>query len=44
MTRFTIALALGLSTFVAHSADNGFASIFDGKSLKGWHKNPSKIG
>jgi dienelactone hydrolase len=44
MTRFTIALALGLSTFVAHSADNGFASIFDGKSLKGWHKNPAKIG
>ena len=24
--------------------DSGFEPIFDGKTLKGWHKNPSKIG
>lgn len=24
--------------------ETGFNSLFDGKSLKGWHKNPKKIG
>src|SRR5579871_1932197 len=33
--------------FVVSSAqgeDAGFISIFDGKTLNGWHKNPEKIG
>jgi lysophospholipase L1-like esterase len=26
------------------AVEEGFISLFDGKTLKGWHKNPNKIG
>ncbi len=28
----------------ARPGDNGWVSLFDGKSLDGWHKNPGRIG
>ncbi|MCA9096312.1 MAG: DUF1080 domain-containing protein, partial [Planctomycetaceae bacterium] len=44
-TRLTLtlaALAFCLSPLVAD--DGEWVSIFDGKTLNGWHKNPAKIG
>lgn len=51
---FGLALAAGLLTTTAgadekkRAADkpdkDGYLSLFDGKTLKGWHKNPEKIG
>lgn len=45
---FGLALA-GLSISAAVTADDvpvepGFRTLFNGKDLKGWHKNPEKIG
>ncbi len=35
----------GLSSgLFAHAAESDWIELFDGKSLKGWHKNPQKIG
>jgi hypothetical protein len=42
---FAAILLSALIPAVAMAADDsGFEPIFDGKTLKGWHKNPSKIG
>lgn len=30
--------------FAAEAGDEGFISLFDGKTLDGWHKNPERIG
>ena len=35
------ALAL---TIPVHAADDEYLSLFDGKTLNGWHKNPERIG
>ncbi|MDP6446077.1 MAG: DUF1080 domain-containing protein, partial [Pirellulaceae bacterium] len=35
--------ALNANAFAAPAKD-GFIRLFDGKSLKGWHKNPKRIG
>lgn len=49
----TLAVALALSTIclavcdrgvAAEPDDEGFVSLFDGKTLDGWHKNPERIG
>ena len=42
----TAAIAVSSSKTFARSADNnkGFIDLFDGKTLKGWHKNPQRIG
>jgi len=37
-------LILFTSQVFAADDDKGFVSIFDGKTLTGWHKNPAKIG
>ncbi len=44
--RFSVAALLLTSAAGAAPAadDAGFEPIFDGKTLKGWHKNPQKIG
>ncbi len=39
---FGVAAAVHAQTETA--PDAGFEPIFDGKTLKGWHKNPEKIG
>lgn len=49
ITRFLPALlvAVGLVTAAANSvvsAEGEWISLFDGKTLDGWHKNPQKIG
>lgn len=46
MTRtFMACLLFALcSAAVAADDDAGFRSLFDGRSLNGWHKNPTKIG
>ena len=28
----------------AKKLEEGFTSLFDGQTLKGWHKNPQRIG
>tara|TARA_Y100001934_G_scaffold270006_1_gene354237 strand:- start:1404 stop:3266 length:1863 start_codon:yes stop_codon:yes gene_type:complete len=44
MIRQILAFTLLIAFAPLQAADNGFVSIFDGKTLKGWHKNPEKIG
>src|SRR5688572_8498909 len=39
----SIAVALSLTAPASRAADTGFESIFDGKTLKGWHVS-SKTG
>ncbi len=36
-------LLMGLAS-AARAADDGWITLFDGKTLKGWHKNPARIG
>lgn len=36
--------AVALTAAPLYSADDGYISLFDGRTLKGWHKNPEKIG
>src|SRR5579872_4516756 len=33
-----------LAPELARADDEGFISVFDGKTLNGWHKNPERIG
>ena len=33
-----------LAASTASGDDQGYVSIFDGKTLNGWHKNPERIG
>ncbi|MFP6762851.1 MAG: DUF1080 domain-containing protein [Planctomycetaceae bacterium] len=41
-TCLTSQLASGL--FAAAARDNDWIELFDGRTLKGWHRNPAKIG
>lgn len=38
------AVVAAIQTRAYAVADTGWIELFDGKSLKGWHKNPKKIG
>ncbi len=42
----TASIAASSSSLFANFADSeeGFKDLFDGKTLKGWHKNPQRIG
>jgi hypothetical protein len=45
--RFPTFALLGLTLFASspcRADDDGWIALFDGKTLKGWHKNPEKIG
>src|SRR3954463_15897802 len=39
LTRFSLLISFGC-WFAASAAEDGFVSIFDGKSLHGWHVSP----
>jgi hypothetical protein len=41
---FVTMLVWGLVATSVRAADEEFKSLFDGRTLKGWHKNPKKIG
>jgi len=44
LTMLLVACSLFAVAEIARADDEGFVSIFDGKTLDGWHKNPARIG